>query len=220
MHEQQTYRRGQIEQALWRWYQESQSRATPSKPFLTRIKRLLELDRAQAPKQSNAYDFAFLDHKPKGQGVDMDYSPFNVFCLALALDMLDAGFKQSEIVQAIKRSRKLLEQSYQALSKHNSSIDKRLPSDKYPDFPYFEEGGKQWVDFRRFFILNSVDPDSILTKPARSNHPPPVICEGIYALMDELHAMDGAPRHAYVTELASIASRINDHLAAIKPANH
>ena len=68
--------------------------------FLTRIKRLLEIDRSleqtdlQAQPNSN---FAFVA-PPERAGSEVAFTAFDAFCLAVALDLHDAGFKQSEVV--------------------------------------------------------------------------------------------------------------------------
>ncbi len=97
-----SYKRGQVEWALWRFFlQGRQVGPEQQKVFLTRIKRLLELDRGEdlgAKTETPHARFAFADVAPEGKGTDVDFRPFNAFCLALALDLLDTGFKQSEIV--------------------------------------------------------------------------------------------------------------------------
>ena len=90
------YKRGQVEWALWRFFlQGRQVGPEQQKVFLTRIKRLLELDRGEdlgAKTETPHARFAFADAAPEGKGTDADFRPFNAFCLALALDLLDTGF--------------------------------------------------------------------------------------------------------------------------------
>ena len=97
-----TFGRGQVEWALWRCFTISIVTADIEAPksFLTRIKRLLEIDRgldlgdAEVPPQA---DYAFAP-PPSDESGETAYSAVDAFCLAIALDLLDAGFKQAEIV--------------------------------------------------------------------------------------------------------------------------
>ena len=65
-----SYKRGQVEWALWRFFlQGRQAGASPPKVFLTRIKRLLELDRGEdlgATTETPHARFAFADAAPEG----------------------------------------------------------------------------------------------------------------------------------------------------------
>src|SRR5215210_6499323 len=46
--------------------------------------------------------YAFYDAPPEGIGSDTEYSAFRVFCLAIGLDLLDAGFSQLEVAFLIR----------------------------------------------------------------------------------------------------------------------
>lgn len=74
----------------------------------SRIKKLLDLDRmlSSGPKRTPR---AFTEHEGLRQGVDAAYTPFNAFCLALGLELLEAGFKQSEVVLWLRLVRPALE---------------------------------------------------------------------------------------------------------------
>lgn len=103
----QHFRRRQVEQALWAWFSGDKSEAPPV--FLTRIKKLLNLDFQvtifKDGNEAGAARHAFHDHEPQGQGSETRYSPFDVFCLAIGLDLLDLGFKQSEVVFLLRHVR-------------------------------------------------------------------------------------------------------------------
>ncbi len=74
-----SYRRGQVEWALWRFFLQGRQAGTkPPKVFLTRIKRLLELDRGEdlGEKTETPYArFAFADATTEGKGTDVDFRP-------------------------------------------------------------------------------------------------------------------------------------------------
>src|SRR5436309_2059843 len=97
------FKRGQIEWAIWRFLTHLR-RASDDPPavFLTRIKRLLETDRHDKVPASQHHRpparYAFSSAQSEGQGVDAAFTPFDVFTLALALELVDLGFKPSEIV--------------------------------------------------------------------------------------------------------------------------
>lgn len=78
----------------------------------SRIKKLLDLDRTLAAETTRGTARAFTDHAGLKQGVDAAYTHFNVFCLALGLELLEAGFKQSEVVFWIRLTRRTLEEEY------------------------------------------------------------------------------------------------------------
>ena len=70
--------------------------------FLGRIKKLLDLDFQSTviagASVIGAARHAFHDHEPQGTGSETQYSPFDVFCVAIGLDFFDLGFKQGEVV--------------------------------------------------------------------------------------------------------------------------
>ena len=114
-----TCKRGQVEWAIWRFFNLSKSApADPPQVFLTRAKRLLETDRhdkVPAGQQRPPVPYAFSSGEPEGQGVDAAFTPFDAFCLALALDLVDFGFKPSEIVFLLRYLRPVLEGTFQTI---------------------------------------------------------------------------------------------------------
>ena len=97
-----TYKRGQVEWALWRAFTLARSPGDgPPSIFRTRVKRLLDLDREFDTSEMEVPPtcaFAFVEPSDGGSGFETQYAPFDVFCLAIGLDLLDVGFKQGEIV--------------------------------------------------------------------------------------------------------------------------
>lgn len=77
---------------------------TTSDRWKTRIKRLLEIDRAWGEKNKHRLrevPMAFYDELPGGTGNDSEFSPRKVFNLGLACSLLRMGFKQKETVEYI-----------------------------------------------------------------------------------------------------------------------
>lgn len=221
-HVAETYRRGQVEWALWQWFADPQDKNHPPKAFLTRIKRLLELDRkGDVPRGAETIPvsrYTFCDEKPPGLGTDLDYTPFNAFCLAVGLDMLDAGFKQSEVVFVLRYLRGDLEREYErALTYRPVPRAFRLHQDM-PDVPTFMEKGTKKADPRIFLILQKVELVERLT-PNKTRKPgdapvvlEPLILHGIEALREELHRMNYNYRHALVFEIALTAAKVEEFL--------
>ena len=214
-----SYRRGQVEWALWRWFGERQGDDLPPKPFLTRIKRLLEIDRSDSvPRGAEAVPaarFAFIDQAPANKGTDVEFSAFNAFCLALGLDMLDAGFNQSEVVFVLRYIRNELERQYQrALERPPTPRTFRLAGDM-ADVPSFEDRGIRKADPRIFMILDKVELVERLPTSKAKGTPTilkPAFRRGIKALWDELHRLDHNRRRALVFEIAHTAVRVTELL--------
>ena len=95
--------------------------------FRTRIKRLLDIDRdldltgAEVPPET---DYAFAA-PPSVEGAEAGYRAVDAFCLAIALDLLDSGFKQSEIVFLMRYLRPELERRFPALIGPPSLINRQ-----------------------------------------------------------------------------------------------
>ena len=73
--EEQRFKRSQVEWGLWQLF--AANRPSPKRPpqaFLTRIKRLWELDRRMGEEGPG---YAFFDHAPEGRGFEVSFSLFN-----------------------------------------------------------------------------------------------------------------------------------------------
>ena len=218
-----TYGRGQIEWALWRSFARTSFDKSDVPPvFRTRIKRLLDIDRdldlagAEAPPET---DHAFVSPPPAG-GAEAEYRVVDVFCLAIALDLLDSGFKQSEVVFLMRYLRPELESRFPALIKAPSLIDRqRHRAETYPGLPTYEHRGRRYADGRLFVILKKVELTEIVPASTRGRAAGPVIlepvfCEGADALGAELHvSMPDRRRVVTVLELAATAQAVQVWLA-------
>ena len=104
----QRFQRGQVDHALWALIGPDQSPPPPL--FLGRIRKLLDIDRESVVLAgatiAGAAPHAFHDAGLPGQGTEMQFSAFDVFCLAIGLDLLDLGFKQAEIVFLLRHIRR------------------------------------------------------------------------------------------------------------------
>ena len=214
-----SYKRGQVEWALWRFFlQGRQVGSEPQKVFLTRIKRLLELDRGEdlgAKTETPHARFVFADAAPEGKGTDVGFRPFNAFCLALALDLLDTGFKQSEIVFLLRHIRDDLETWFERILRSPPSGRQRIRPKDRPEAPtYVDSRGREYADCRVFVVINKIEIKEIFQAPGgrRLASGPlilqPVYCRGIEELHNELDRMGADYRKAMIIEIAHVAAGI------------
>ena len=215
-----TYRRGQVEWALWRYFRQLPTEhRRPPPVFRTRVKRLLELDSRGNPfDDGSETSFAFFDETPGGTGADVAYTAFNGFCLALGLDLLDTGFKQSEVVFLLRHLRPLLEQAFPKILKCPPSYRGAIAASDRPRCPTYERNGSLYADCRVFLVVNKVEITEVFSYPEESRAKgiplilTPNICEGIAGLETELHKMNHSYRKALIVELAHAAAMVSEQL--------
>lgn len=212
MNTSETFRRSQVEWALWRQYnaERAQLVAKPPAVFRSRVKRLLDLDREIMVSEVPAPGHAFKDHDAPGRGTDVRFAPFDSFCLAVAFDMLDAGLKIGEVVFFLQHVRPRLLAHYKAIMARDLRPDRASsPSKAFPDLPSYEgDGGHGLADWRVFLILRRIEPFAV----ARSDLPAdrgiflePSFAEGSAGLCAYLDENPWALRKMYVGELAKPA---------------
>jgi hypothetical protein len=223
-----TFRRGQVEWALWRAFTHTRSPGDGPPPvFKTRIKRLLDLDRdidVSAFGAEPPCAFAFVEPSEGGSGTEAQYAAFDALCLALALDLLDVGFKQGEIVYLMRHLRESLEEWFPDLLSRPSLIDRqRHLAQMYPKLPRLERaGGKTALaDARVFLILNRIEMTEVLApgRPPSQANPAvflePVFCEGIAELQSRLDRLMPRHRRTVITlEITAIAQAVSTFLEA------
>lgn len=213
-----TYGRGQVEWALWRSFTRTRY-GTGDVPqiFRTRIKRLLDIDRdldLSDAEVTPKVEFAFVG-PPTPEGAEAAYRAVDAFCLAIALDLLDAGYKQSEVVFLMRYLRPDLDARFLALLDPPSLIDRqRYRAEDFPDLPSFEHRGRRYADRRLFVLLQKIELTEIIPAVSdRGSRQPvilePVFCEGVEALGAELsESMPDHRRAATVLELAATAQSV------------
>ncbi len=218
-----TYGRGQVEWALWCSFARARfNTGDVPRVFRTRVKCLLDIDRdldltdAEVPPES---DYAFAA-PPATEGAEAEYLAVDAFCLAIALDLLDSGFKQSEIVFLMRYLRPELERRFSALLKPPSLINRqRYRAKDYPDFPSYDYRDRRYADRRLFVILRKVELTEIIPASARGRPAGPVIlepvfCEGAEDLGTELsETMPDHRRAVTILELAATAQSVQTWLA-------
>lgn len=105
------YKRNQIEEATSRLLEPKER--TPSSTLLTRIKRLMEVDRelgrstrGNDPLQLN---YAFFTDEPQGSGKEVSFSPYEAFAVFTSQRMLAHSWDQRVAVSMLRRIRPKLE---------------------------------------------------------------------------------------------------------------
>lgn len=203
------YRRGQVERALWRWATTADRLRDPPAVFLVRIKRLLEIDREGGDKKAG--NTAFYSELPRGTGTDVAYSAFNVFCLAIGLDLLDAGFKQAEVVALLQNWREQLAVAFDQILRSPPVPRKRLKPSQRPGSPTVEQEGETYADCRVYAVIEKIEMTEIFA--GHPGAPPkgkpliraPKIVRGIEALTEALEPLQHRQRKAVVLEIAHTA---------------
>jgi len=217
-----TYGRGQVEWALWCSFDRARFGAGDvPQIFRTRMKRLLDIDRdldlddAEVPPEA---DYAFAP-PPSVETGDVAYRAVDAFCLAIALDLLDAGFKQAEIVFLMRYLRPPLQKRFSKLLAPPSLISRqRYRAQDYPGLPSYEDNGGSFADRRLFVILQKIELTEISQASSRRAGPvilEPVFCAGATSLGAKLHdIMPNRRRAVTVLELAATAQAVQEYLAA------
>ena len=224
-HFERRYRLGQVEWALWGFFTFAVNpQLAMPQVFSTRIKRLLEIDRATPLEVPEGEDgipqpgHAFINGRPEGRGTDMAYSAFNAFCLAVGLDLLDTGCKQSEVVHLLRYIRPALEDEYAGIMRSPPSISRQwIQAKDRPLSPAMPDG--RMADCRVFAIIKKVEIKEIfprLKEHGISEQEPlflePVFCRGIGELQDELNKTNFNYRKGLVIELAHAAAYVAQYL--------
>ena len=218
------YGRGQVEWALWCSFARARfNTGDVPQIFRTRIKRLLEIDRdldlseAEVPPKA---DYAFAP-RPTVESGDVAYRAVDAFCLAIALDLLDAGFKQAEIVFLMRYLRPELQKRFPTLLAPPSLVSRqRYRARDYPDLPSYEEGGNSFADRRLFVILQKVELTEISPASSRRRNPGPIFLEPVFCacvtvLGAKLHdTMPNRRRTVTVLEVAATAQAVQEFLTA------
>jgi hypothetical protein len=214
-----TYRRSQVEWALWKF-------ATLDRPsgdeaistFRARVKHLLLLDRTRAmfskARRAPKVAHALSSHETEGTGVDAIFTAFDTFCLALALDFMRAGFKQSEVLLLIAHLRPRLAQPFAAIMRSPP----RFRSRHSPKTGAGRSTMEPEEDRRVFLVVERVEfAEAFPTAAGRKVDQgaifrEPTFCHGIDGLRDKLDAMDHFFRRAVVMEIANMAARVSEFL--------
>ena len=213
-----SFRRGQADWALWRLFNKS-GHGNPPSEFLARLKRLLDIDRyvELGKDDRESPGFAFLDELPAGKGSEVRLTPFNIFCLAIGLDLLDMGFKQSEVVFLFKHVRKRFEAKYREILGRGLAYKREyLPAKDQPKLPVTKD--KKYADPRIFAVIIKVELKEVYAPKGYEKPENPVIFEpkffkGSVSLENWIDEMvPTSYRKLLAFELWSTAMRLQEYL--------
>jgi hypothetical protein len=116
-----TYKRNQFEEAISRVL-EPGSRE-PSSKLRTRLKRLLDTDRAlgRVPQSTDAEDanYAFYSEEAPGSGVEVWFSKYETFALLTGLRLMGHEWPQTFAVSVMRRVRPQLEKEHARILKQD-----------------------------------------------------------------------------------------------------
>jgi len=214
-----SYKRNQVEWALWGLFAQDPAADLDDIPsvFRTRIKRLIELDQSTDEK-GMPKRLAFVEAKVYGQGKGQPYTLFNCFCLALGLDLLDAGFKQSEVVFVLRHLRSGIGACFKTVLDSPPILRSRLPAEQRPKSPKFKEGSIEYADTRVFLHFERVEVKEAFPG-YRSNtalkHPliiNPKAFRGLTVLTKGLDRMNIGYRKALILEISETIVRLQQLL--------
>ncbi len=108
------FKRNQVEEAITKVFEPASAR--PKSETRTRIKRLLETDRALGRNKRSAdperANFAFYSQEAPGRGVENWFSGYEAFALLVGLRLMQWGLPQGLVVSQLRRVRRELEESH------------------------------------------------------------------------------------------------------------
>ena len=115
------FKRNQVEEAI-SGVLKTQSRK-PSSGLRTRLKRLLDTDRALGralrSKDPELANYAFYSNEAPGSGVEVWFSEYEAFALLIALHLMGHGWPQSFVVSLMRRVRPEMEAQHSRILKQN-----------------------------------------------------------------------------------------------------
>ena len=118
------YKRNQLEEAF-SGLLEPKARQ-PSSELRTRLKRLLEIDRAlgRSPRSNDLTlsQYAFFGDDPPGRGVEIQYSEYEGFALYTALQLMKHGWTQAVVVSILRRARPELEWHHARILRNETEL--------------------------------------------------------------------------------------------------
>ncbi len=239
-HHRRLWRRNQMEAALWRyvvtyknWGGDWEGRAAsiPS-VFRSRIKKMLNIDRIPEMTPSAGFPedrWVFYDEPGEGTGSEDRFSAVHAFLMAVALDLLNIGLKQSEVMFFLKHTRPMLEGAFDRIHRRPGAIAPVTGSGRQRRFAKHYRGVKPiWIDRERapladftvWMVVRRFETKELypqFEEKTKGKTIPfflePKICFGIEAVKQEVFTHLNGYRHPVTVELADSALTIPQYLA-------
>ena len=118
------FKRNQVEEAITKVFEPASAR--PKSETRTRIKRLLETDRALGRNKRSAdperANFAFYSQEAPGRGVENWFSGYEAFALLVGLRLMQWGLPQGLVVSQLRRVRRELEESHARILSQDPAV--------------------------------------------------------------------------------------------------
>jgi hypothetical protein len=119
------HKRHQIEEAIAAVLEPGSKRL--SSEMRTRIKRLLDTDRARGRRRHSSdpeeAHYAFYTADMPGRGYDIDFSEFEAFAILTGLRLMTLGWPQGIVVALLRHIRPRIEQQYARISRQTSPVN-------------------------------------------------------------------------------------------------
>jgi hypothetical protein len=207
------YKRNQIEEAISGVLDPKS--AKPTSELRTRLKRLLDADRAagRSPRSSDPElaNYAFYSADPPGRGVEVWFSEYETFALLNGLRLMEHGWPQGFAVSVLRRVRVDLEMQHARILK----LDAKALFDQEA-ISRDAQAGDIWFDNTAPVLLTIV---------SRAGKAPVAerglldcaICEGATAAMEWIREVGGFSYAFTMFELVSIAFQLERRLANTEP---
>lgn len=213
-----TYRRGQADWALWQVFRLGSGAPEAIPPaFSARIKKLLDLDRDQTGVKLAVAGRAFTDASRRRSGRDAEFEVFDIICLALALDLLDAGFQQTDAVNLIRSARsKLLTEFNRISAFYPASTRGRHLAKDHPKLPAIVERGTRIADTNVYLVTRKFELTETRALQAKQHDAlikEPTFARGREALHQQMLSLSPFSRSLLVVEFAHTAKLTEGFLA-------
>jgi hypothetical protein len=208
------YKRNQVEEAI-SGVLEPRSRE-PTTELRTRLKRLLETDRAlgRAPRSADPKraNYAFYSTDAPGSGVEVWFSQYEAFALLNGLRLMGHGWPQSFAVSVMRRIRPELEKEHARIL----TLDAKLLFDEEEIRRNAKEGDMAF-DVTDPVLLTIVSKSGA----AQNEETEPnacAICRGPDRAMRFFREAGGGTGALTMFELAGVAQRLADALSRTEPS--
>ncbi len=209
------YKRSQVETCLWQIMRaESADNDVPSK-FRSRIKKVLDLDRQiytlkSAQKGGVRPKLAFNDDLAGGQGWDVPFREVHAFMLAIALVMLNAGFKQSEVVDYLQRFATPIKKKFDAIRNAVATVETLYsPATREPLVADTNGGNlNEKASARVYMIIDRIDFAEILGVSKGKPSFAPYFVGDLADLAKMIADRHLSQRAVFLVELADLVARI------------
>ena len=203
-----TYKRHQVEESISHLLEPKSSR--PTIRLRTKLKRLLETDRALA-KGDNGAKFAFFSAAPPGRGVEIQFSSYEAFALMNGLRLMEHGWPQGAAVSIMQQVRPDLEAQHEGILLHDPNWlfdEEAIRSNAKPGDPAFDN---------RDPVLLTILSGLADSSGQQGAHPECKICRGPAAAYAFFHKVSRGRGALTMFELTTLAHRLASALAKTEP---